>query len=63
MKSPQTIVPVGATTTFTEVWRWGQELERLHARITPRFARPEPRRWALAYLKDREQLAAALLTQ
>jgi SRSO17 transposase len=30
---------------------WGQELERLHARIAPRFARPEPHRRALAYLK------------
>ena len=29
----------------------GQELERLHACIAPRFARPEPRRRALAYLK------------
>src|SRR5258708_4118366 len=51
MKSPQAIVPVGAQTTFIEVWRWGQELECLHARIAPRFARPEPRRRALAYLK------------
>jgi hypothetical protein len=34
-----------------DVWKWGQELERLHARIAPRFARPEPRRRALAYLK------------
>lgn len=31
--------------------RWGQELEHLHARIAPRFARPEPRRRALSYLK------------
>jgi SRSO17 transposase len=51
MKQPQQISPVGAKTTFVEVWRWGQELERLHARIAPRFARPEPRRRALAYLK------------
>src|SRR6266566_1703159 len=51
MKQPQHITPVGAKTTFVEVWRWGQELERLHARIAPRFARPEPRRPALAYLK------------
>lgn len=41
----------GTTTTFVDVWRWGQELERLHARIAPRFARPEPRGRALAYLK------------
>src|ERR1700687_3257682 len=51
MKHPQQITPVGAKTTVVEVWRWGQELERLHARIAPRFARPEPRRRALAYLK------------
>jgi SRSO17 transposase len=47
----QHITPVGAQTSFVEVWKWGQELERLHARITPRFARPDPRRRALAFLK------------
>lgn len=31
--------------------KWGQELERLHTRIAPRFARPEPRHRALSYLK------------
>ncbi len=51
MKQPQQISPVGARTTFVEVWKWGEELERLHARMAPRFARPEPRRRALAYLK------------
>ena len=51
MKHPQQITPIGTKTTFIDVWRWGQELERLHARIAPRFARPEPRRRALAYLK------------
>ncbi|HLW00352.1 MAG TPA: IS701 family transposase [Ktedonobacterales bacterium] len=51
MKQPRHIIPVGAKTTFVEVWKWGQELERLHAHIAPRFARPEPRRRALAYLK------------
>jgi SRSO17 transposase len=51
MKHPQQIVTVGAKTTFADVWQWGQELERLHARIARRFARPEPRRRALAYLK------------
>ena len=51
MKQRQHITPVGAQTTFVDVWSWGQELERLHARIAPRFARPEPRRRALAYLK------------
>jgi SRSO17 transposase len=51
MKPPQQITPAGAKTTFVEVWRWGQELERLHARIAARFVRPEPRRRALAYLQ------------
>jgi SRSO17 transposase len=51
VKQPQHITPVGAKITFIEVWKWGQELQRLHARIAPRFARPEPRRRALAYLK------------
>src|SRR5258708_8805200 len=51
MKPPQQITPVGAKTTFVEVWKWGQELEYLHARIAPRFSRPEPRRRVLAYLK------------
>jgi len=37
-------------TTITDVVRWSQELDRLHARIAPRFARPEPRRRALAFL-------------
>src|SRR5450432_1544248 len=47
----QQIIPVGIRTTILDVWRWGQELERLHARIAPRFVRPEPRQRALAYLK------------
>ncbi len=38
-------------TTFADVWKWGQELERIHARIAPRFARSGPRRRALSYLK------------
>jgi SRSO17 transposase len=51
MKSIQRIFAGETKTTFADIWRWGQELERLHARIAPRFARPEPRRRALAYLK------------
>lgn len=51
MKPPQRIISAGAKTTFVEVWKWGQELQRLHARIAPRFARLEPRRRALAYLQ------------
>ena len=50
-ETPQQIVPVGAKTTFADVWKWGQELERIHARIAPRFARSGPRRRALSYLK------------
>jgi hypothetical protein len=37
-------------TTIADVVRWTQELDRLHTRIAPRFARPEPRRRALAFL-------------
>ena len=33
------------------VTAWAAGLEGLHARIAPRFARPEPRRRALAYLR------------
>lgn len=51
MKQSEHIVSEGAKTTFVDVWKWGQELERLHARIAPRFVRPEPRRQALAFLK------------
>ena len=38
-------------TTTSHVCRWVQELFHLHARIAPRFARPEPRRRVLAYLQ------------
>src|SRR5712692_3909525 len=51
MTQDQSTVPEQARTTFAEIWRWAQELERVHARIAPRFARPEPRRRALAYLR------------
>jgi len=51
MKPSQQTTPVGGKTTFGDVWKWGQELERLHTRIAPRFVRPEPYRRALAYLK------------
>ncbi len=51
MKPPQQITPLGGKTTFVDVWKWGQELERVHARIAARFVRPEPRRRALAYLQ------------
>ena len=38
-------------TTLEEVALWEAGLEALHARIAPHFARREPRRRALAYLK------------
>jgi len=38
-------------TTPTQVVQWAQALTQLHARIASRFARPEPRRRALAYLQ------------
>jgi hypothetical protein len=34
-----------------EVQAWAAGLEALHARISPRFARAEPRRRVLAYLR------------
>jgi SRSO17 transposase len=51
MKHSQHTTPVGTATTVLDVVRWAEDLARLHARIAPRFARPEPRRRALAYLK------------
>jgi SRSO17 transposase len=37
--------------TLEDVNGWAAELAALHARIAPRFARPEPRRRVLAYLR------------
>ena len=37
--------------SVTEGGEWAQELENLHARLAPRFARAEPRKRALAYLR------------
>src|SRR5437879_6473504 len=51
MKHHQHTTPGGARTTPSEVCRWAQALTRLHTRIAPRFARPEPCRRALAYLQ------------
>ena len=51
MKHHQHTTPLGSRTTPSEVCGWAQALTRLHARIAPRFARPEPRRRALAYLQ------------
>jgi SRSO17 transposase len=51
MKPSQHTTFTGTQTTVVDVVRWAQELGRLHARIAPRFARPEPCRRALAYLQ------------
>ncbi len=51
MKQHQHTTFNGAKTTPTQVVQWVQLLTQLHARIASRFARPEPRRRALAYLQ------------
>ena len=51
MKQDHHITCTGTATTPADICRWTQALGRLHARIAPRFARPEPRRRALAYLQ------------
>src|SRR6266566_4196898 len=51
MKPSHHTTPAGTETTFTQIWTWAQELDRLLTRIAPRFVRQEPRRRALAYLR------------
>jgi SRSO17 transposase len=51
VKHPQHTIPVEAKTTPNAVAQWAQALTRLHARIAPRFARPEPRWRARLYLQ------------
>jgi SRSO17 transposase len=51
VKQPQHITFVGLKTSATHVASWAYELTHLHRRLAPRFARPEPRRRALAYLQ------------
>ena len=51
MKQDHHITLTGTTTTPTDIGGWVQALFRLHARIAPHFARPEPRRRALLYLQ------------
>jgi SRSO17 transposase len=51
MKQDKNTTRTETGTTASHVCRWVQELSQLHARIAPRFARPEPRRRALAYLQ------------
>ncbi len=47
MKRKLDTIPHEAVTTSTEVMRWVGELECLHTRISPRFARREPHRRAI----------------
>ena len=42
---------MGRVIARSEVGEWGADLAALHARIAPRFVRPEPRRRALAFLR------------
>ena len=51
MKQDHHITLTGKATTPADVCRWVQALFHLHARLAPRFARPEPHRRALAYLQ------------
>ena len=51
MKHEHHITPSNPETSTRDVVRWAKELFDLHARIAPYFARPEPRRRALAYLQ------------
>ncbi|BCL79528.1 transposase [Ktedonobacteria bacterium brp13] len=51
MKHHAPTIPQETKTTITDVVQWTQELERLHARIALRFARPEPSQRVLAYLQ------------
>ncbi len=51
MKQNNPTTFTGSRTTPSDVCRWVETLFRLHARIAPRFARPEPRRRVLAYLQ------------
>jgi SRSO17 transposase len=51
MKPYEHTIPQPSQTTIADVVRWSQEVEHLHARIAPYFARPEPRRRALTYLQ------------
>lgn len=51
MKPTQYATPPCAKTTSADVSRWAQALWCLHARLAPRFARPEPYQRALSYLQ------------
>ena len=51
MKPQQHSISIGARTTLRDLVHWAPARSQLHARIAPRFARPEPRRRALSYLQ------------
>jgi len=51
VKHYQQITLLRTKTTSTDLCRWVQELCHLHARLAPRFARPEPYQRALKYLE------------
>ena len=51
MKLEHHSTPVATTTTPTDLVCWVEDLMDLHARIAPRFARPEPRKRSLSYLQ------------
>ncbi|GHO80502.1 hypothetical protein KSD_82730 [Ktedonobacter sp. SOSP1-85] len=51
MKQNQHIMLAGIKTTSADVCRWAQALFHLHARLAPRFGRPEPYWRALKYLQ------------
>src|SRR5882724_13713656 len=51
MKHRQHTTSSAPKTTPNDVVRWATELQQLHARLTPFFARPEPRHRCLLYLQ------------
>jgi SRSO17 transposase len=51
MKQHQHSTLTGHKTTSADLSRWRQELSCLHARLAPRFARPEPHQRVLKYLQ------------
>src|SRR5216684_3791047 len=59
LKPSQHSIPMGTRTMLREIVQWVQALSQLHARIAPRFARPEPRGRALSYLQGRLEFRRA----
>ena len=51
MKQNKHTIRTETKTTASDVCGWVQPLLRLHERLAPRFARPEPYRRVLAYLQ------------